>query len=66
MAKEPIPSSYQTTITLVYAVRNLLFWYDEYQSEGEWTALKNESTWRERVRELLPDAIQWADTMKDQ
>lgn len=66
MAKEPIPNSYQSVITLVYAVRNLLFWYDEYQSESEWTALKNVGTWRERVRELLPDAIQWADIMKDQ
>lgn len=48
---EPIKS-------LVYACQSLLHWHDEYVSEQEWTALKNEATFLERIRELVPPCIE--------
>lgn len=48
---EPIKS-------LVYACQAMLHWYDEYESEQEWTALKNENTFRERIRELVPQCLE--------
>lgn len=48
---EPIKS-------LVYACQSMLHWHDEYESEQEWTALKNESTFLERIRELVPQCIE--------
>ena len=48
---EPIKS-------LVYACQAMLHWHDEYESEQEWTALKNETTYFERIRELVPPCIE--------
>lgn len=48
---EPIKS-------LVYACQAMLHWHNEYESEQEWTALKNESTFLERIRELVPLCIE--------
>lgn len=48
---EPIKS-------LVYACQSMLYWHDEYDSEGEWTALNKENTFRNRVRELLPQCLE--------
>lgn len=48
---EPIKS-------LVYACQAMLHWHDEYESEQEWIALKNESTFLERIRELVPPCIE--------
>ena len=48
---EPIKS-------LVYACQSLLFWHDEYDTEHEWTALNNESNFRERIRELVPQCLE--------
>lgn len=48
---EPIKS-------LVYACQSMLYWHDEYKSEQEWTALKNETTFLERIRELVPPCLE--------
>lgn len=48
---EPIKS-------LVYACQAMLHWHDEYESEQEWTALKNESIFLNRIRELVPPCIE--------
>ena len=48
---EPIKS-------LVYACQSMLHWHDEYESEQEWTALKNETSFVERIRELVPQCIE--------
>lgn len=48
---EPIKS-------LVYACQSMLHWHDEYESEQEWIALKNESSFVERIRELVPQCIE--------
>lgn len=48
---EPIKS-------LVYACQAMLHWYDEYNTEHEWTALQQETTFRERIRELVPQCIE--------
>lgn len=44
--------------SLVYACQSMLHWHDEYESEQEWTALKNESSFVERIRELVPQCIE--------
>ena len=44
--------------SLVYACQSMLHWHDEYESEQEWTALKNETTFLERIRELVPQCIE--------
>lgn len=48
---EPIKS-------LVYACQSMIHWHVEYESEQEWTALKNETTFFERIRELVPQCIE--------
>jgi hypothetical protein len=42
---------------LVFACQAFLFWFDEYKTEGEWTALNKENTFRERIRELVPECL---------
>lgn len=44
--------------SLVYACQSMLHWHDEYKSEQEWTALKNETSFLERIRELVPPCIE--------
>lgn len=51
MTPEPIKS-------LVYACQAMLHWHDEYDTEQEWTALQKETTFRERIRELVPQCIE--------
>lgn len=48
---EPIKS-------LVYACQAMLHWHDEYNTEQEWTALQKETSFRERIRELVPQCIE--------
>lgn len=48
---EPIKS-------LVYACQAMLHWHDEYDTEHEWTALQQETSFRERIRELVPQCIE--------
>lgn len=48
---EPIKS-------LVYACQAMLHWHDEYDTEQEWTALSKENTFRERIRELVPQCLE--------
>ena len=48
---EPIKS-------LVYACQAMLHWHDEYVAEQEWTALQKETSFRERIRELVPQCIE--------
>ena len=48
---EPIKS-------LVYACQAMLHWHDEYDTEQEWTALQKETSFRERIRELVPQCIE--------
>lgn len=48
---EPIKS-------LVYACQAMLHWHDEYDTEGEWTALNKEVNFRERIRELVPQCLE--------
>ena len=43
--------------SLVYACQAMLHWHDEFASEQEWTALKNEGEFLERIRELVPRCI---------
>lgn len=43
---------------LVYACQAMMHWHDEYYSEHEWTALNNENTFRERIRELVPQCLE--------
>lgn len=42
---------------LVFACQAFLHWFDEYKTEGEWTALNKENTFRERIRELVPECL---------
>jgi hypothetical protein len=42
---------------LVFACQAFLFWFDEYKTEGEWNALNKENTFRERIRELVPECL---------
>lgn len=42
---------------LVYCCQSFLHWHDEYDAEQEWTALQNETNFRERMRELLPQCL---------
>lgn len=39
---------------LVYCCQSLLYWHDEYTTEGEWTALHKEAKFLDRIRELVP------------
>lgn len=39
---------------LAYCCQSLLYWHDEYQTEGEWTALHKQAQFFERIRELVP------------
>lgn len=39
---------------LVYCCQSLLYWHDEYASEMEWTALRRENDFLERIRDLTP------------
>ena len=43
---------------LVYACQAMLHWRDEYITEQEWTALQKETTFRERIRELVPQCLE--------
>lgn len=48
---EPIKS-------LVYACQSMLHWHDEFVTEQEWSALKNETSFLNRIRELVPQCIE--------
>lgn len=43
---------------LVYCCQSLLHWHDEYQNEHEYTALKNEGNFLQRIRELTPQCLE--------
>lgn len=43
---------------LVYACQAMLHWHDEYAAEQIWDALKNETEFRERIRELVPTCLE--------
>ena len=44
--------------SLVYACQAMLHWHDEYDTEHEWTASSKENTFRERIRELVPQCLE--------
>lgn len=43
---------------LVYNCQAFLHWSDEYRCEGYWEALQKENTFRERIRELVPQCLE--------
>lgn len=43
---------------LVFACQSMLFWHDEYKSELTWSALKNETDFIGRIRELVPQCLE--------
>lgn len=43
---------------LVHACQAMMHWHDEYAAEQTWVALKNETNFRERIRELVPQCIE--------
>lgn len=43
---------------LVFACQSYLHWRDEYDSEHEWTAMKNATDFLERIRQLVPQCIE--------
>lgn len=42
---------------LVYACQAMLHWHDDYKTEQEWAALQEETKFRERIRELVPECL---------
>lgn len=47
---------------IVYNLQAYLHWFDEFNSENEWTASKNADTFLQRLRELLPQALEMLKT----
>lgn len=43
---------------LVYNLERYLYWYDEYESEHEYTALSMERKFMDRLQQLLPPILQ--------
>ena len=42
---------------LVYACNAFLYWFDEFDTEGEYTALTNETDAINRIRQLVPKCL---------
>ena len=51
--------STQLVKDLIYNLQSYLYWYDLYTTEQQWTDLKTMSTFEQRLRELLPRALEW-------
>lgn len=43
---------------LILALKSYFYWYDTFVAEHEWTAQKNANDFEQRLRELLPSAIE--------
>lgn len=44
---------------LIYACQSFIHYYDEYESEQTWEALKRETDFLNRIRELVPACLDW-------
>ena len=50
-------TSSQIIKDLVFCLQSYLYWFDVYESEGEWSALQKETEFRQRLEVLLPKAL---------
>lgn len=58
------PSDIAVLRDFYYAVRNYLYWDDEFRSEQEYSVLKNVTDWRNRMNELLPNVLEIITSFK--
>lgn len=50
--------------TLAYQVQAYLHWFNEFQSEGEWSAIINQTNYREALEDLLPQCLDCINSSK--
>ena len=48
----------ELTKDIIYNLQAYFYWCDEYRTEEEWTALNKSRNFEERLRELLPKALE--------
>lgn len=56
------PENISITKDLIYNLQAYLHWLDEFKAEQEWTASKNADSFLQRLRELLPEALNMLKT----
>ena len=51
--------STQLVKDLIYNLQSYLYYYDCYAAEQEWTYLRDVNRFEQRLRDLLPRALEW-------
>lgn len=44
---------------IIFNLQSYLYWSELYHTEGEWTYLKKETDFYNRLLELNPQAVEW-------
>lgn len=55
-----MPIEIQTVLKdIVFNLQAYIHWYDEFASEGYWTAQNNATKFYNRLAELVPEAVEY-------